>query len=100
MKIDLATISFPSQRAAFDFFKHMSWRYGDCDRVNEDDAQHLSALLEWHDERDEKVGIGVDHFAVMWAPEFGTRCFWIIRRDGTQIDFSYRHCIQRAGARR
>jgi hypothetical protein len=73
----------------------MAWRYEHYERINDEDAQHLTALLEWHTERDEKVGVGVDHFDVMWA-EFGTRCFRIVRCDGTWIDFSYRHCIRSA----
>jgi hypothetical protein len=99
MRIDLATISFPSQRVATEFFRDMACRYEDCDRINEEDTRHLAALLEWHTERDEKVGVGVDHFEVMWA-DYGTRCFRIVRRDGTWIDFSYRHCVRSVGRRR
>jgi Protein of unknown function (DUF3223) len=99
MPIDLATISFPTQSAAAKFFRDMTWRYQDCQRINDADAQHLAALLEWHSERDEKIGAGVDHFEVAWA-DFGTRCFCIVRRDGTLINFSYRHCIQCAGRAR
>jgi hypothetical protein len=41
-----------------------------------------------------KVGLGIDHFSVMWAEGGGGKCFCVIRGDGTQIDFSYRHCIR------
>lgn len=99
MSVNLATISFPTQNAAAKFFRDMAWRYEDCERISDEDAQHLSALLEWHTERDEKVGVGVDHFEVMWA-DYGTRCFGIIRTDGTRINFSYRHCIRCVGNRK
>lgn len=93
--VDLATLSFPTQRAATQFFGQMLYRYRPGDRVNVEDAQHLAALLEQHTEREEKVGCGVDHFEVVWA-DYGTQCFHVVRSDGTGRDFSYHHCIRSA----
>ena len=90
--VELATQSFATQNLAIQFFKVMLSRYRPGDRVNEEDALHLAALLERHDEYKEKVGCGVDHFSAMMT-EHGTACFRIARRDGTGTDFSYRHCI-------
>ena len=67
-------------------------RYRPKQRVSEEDASHLAALLTRHSEYQEKVGIGIDHFEVMSA-DFRTQCFRIVRTDGTGVDFSYRHCI-------
>ncbi len=90
--VELATQSFATQNLAVRFFKAMLSRYRPGDTVNEEDALHLAALLERHDEYKEKVGCGVDHFSVIMT-EHGTPCFRIARRDGTGTDFSYRHCI-------
>jgi hypothetical protein len=90
--VELATQRFATQNAAILFFKEMLSRYQPGDRVKEDDALHLAALLERHDEYKAKVGCGVDHFAVMMT-EHGTPCFRIVRGDGTGTDFSYRHCV-------
>jgi Protein of unknown function (DUF3223) len=96
MIIDLGTRTFESKASAEKFFKSMLNHYRPGERVDDDDARHLRALLEWHTEYNEKVGIGIDHFSVMWAEGDGyaTQCFCVIRGDGTQIDFSYRHCIR------
>jgi hypothetical protein len=93
--VDLATLSFPTQRAATQFFGEMLSRYRPGDLVNVEDALHLAALLECHTERDEKMGCGVDHFEVVWA-DYGTQCFHVVRSDGTARNFSYHHCIRSA----
>jgi Protein of unknown function (DUF3223) len=96
MIIDLGTRCFETKAVAEKFFKSMLHRYHPGERVSDEDAQHLRALLEWHTEYEQKVGIGIDHFEVMWAEGEGyaTKCFCVVRGDGTQIDFSYRHCIR------
>jgi hypothetical protein len=90
--VEIATRSFENQSKATEYFRGILNRYKAGDRVSDDDALDLSALLERHDEYVQKVGTGVDHFEVM-ATEHGTNCFRIIRNDGTGTDFSYRHCI-------
>ena len=90
--IELATCRFPTQAIATTFFKDMLRRYHPEERVNEEDALHLAALLERHDEYKEKVGCGVAYFSIMMT-EHGTPCFRINRTDGTGTDFSYRHCV-------
>ncbi|WP_407470002.1 DUF3223 domain-containing protein [Xanthomonas campestris] len=51
-----------------------SYRRGE--RVSDADAIELNALLSRHISRDEKVGVGVDHFLVD-SDEYGGQCFWI-----------------------
>lgn len=90
--VDLATRGFATQAAATAFFQDMLGRYRPGDRVSDEDALHLAALLERHDEYKAKVGRGVDYFSIMMT-EHGTPCFRINRVDGTGTDFSYRHCV-------
>lgn len=98
-KISLTTRKFDKAGDANAFFKEMLNRYRIGDRVSAEDAADLSALLERHDERDEKIGKGVVGFEVNVPPEdvpqFSERCFWIIRSDETKIDFSIGHCLER-----
>lgn len=69
-------------------------RYSVGDRVNAADGLDLAALLKRHDEVDEKVGVGIAHFKVDSAPEpYSGKCFWIVRADGSEIDFSFPHCL-------
>jgi hypothetical protein len=93
--IEIDTRSFASLKDATEFFRSMLNRYRPRDRVSDGDAAHLAALLKRHNEYDEKVGVGIDHFAVMVAPDFKTHCFEIIRVDGTRVDFSYQRCIDK-----
>lgn len=95
--IAIKTRSFDKAGDATTFFREMLNRYGIGDRVSEEDALDLSALLERHDERDEKVGEGIAGFEVNVppddVPQLSKKCFWIVRTDGSKIDFSIGHCL-------
>lgn len=62
--VELATRSFEEQNDATAFFKAMLNRYRPGERVNDDDALDVAALLERHTEYVAKVGSGVSHFQV------------------------------------
>lgn len=97
--ITLPTRTFTKAGDATAFFKEMLNRYPVGDRVSDADAVELAALLTRHDEYDEKVGSGIAGFEVgvppADVPQFSQQCFWIIRTDGTKIDFSIGHCLAR-----
>jgi hypothetical protein len=90
----LETREFANQSLAKDYFKAMLNRYGPGDRVQSGDAADLASLLSRHNEYEEKLGSGIDHFEVMRA-EYATQCFCIVRTDGSREDFSYQRCIDR-----
>lgn len=96
--VSLTTRSFEKAGDATAFFALMLNRYSIRDRVSAEDAADLTALLERHDERVEKIGNGIAGFEVNVppddVPQFSKRCFWIIRNDGTKIDFSIGHCLK------
>jgi len=92
-KVEIATRSFKSQKDATAHFREILYRYEPRQRINDTDAADLEALLARHPDRDEKIGHGISHFEVMIA-EFGTRCFRVIRKDKTGIDFSLKECIK------
>ena len=93
-KITIKTRTFEKAGDATVFFKEMLNRYAIGETVNPKDAADLSALLELHDERDTKVGVGIDYFKVDKAPEpYSGQCFWLVRTDETVEDFSYIHCL-------
>ncbi|GEC15815.1 DCL family protein [Nitrobacter winogradskyi] len=97
-RITLTTRSFDKAGDATAFFTAMLNRYNIGDRVSAEDATDLSALLERHDQVEEKARTGIAGFEVNTPPEdvpnFSKRCFWVIRRDGTKIDFSIGHCLK------
>jgi hypothetical protein len=70
------------------------------------DGQYLTdvlGLLEYHTERDEKIGCGVDYIKVEKHTDLingfksKTCHFHIYRKDGTDIDFSYKNCVNNIG---
>lgn len=90
--IDLGPMHFAKRGAAVAYLNEMLYRYDLGDKVSANDAIILRAALDRHPEAKAKVGDGVTHFSVR-AAEFGTRCFWVNRADGTTEKFSHKACI-------
>lgn len=94
--IKIETQHFVKAGEATVFFRKMLNRYRVGDRVNSADASDLHALLDRHDERVDKVGVGIDYFCVGSAPApYSGKCFWIVRTDGSKVDISYVHCLEK-----
>jgi len=53
----------------------------------------LDLLINGHHESDKKVGPGIEAFQVRVHPMWQSRCYCLIRKDGTVDDFSYRKCV-------
>ncbi|CAK7335434.1 unnamed protein product [Dovyalis caffra] len=72
-------------------------RYSVDQQLNESDKSVLMMTLYFHPRRDEKIGIGAKDIKVINHPEYrDTRCFSLVRTDGTIEDFSYRKCLHGA----
>jgi hypothetical protein len=101
--VELDTRRFEKAGDATAFFRAMLNRYEIGSRVSEEDALDLAALLKLHSEYAEKVGAGISHFEVRRPPEEGfqslsKQCFWVVRMDGSVIDFSYKSCLEKKPA--
>ena len=94
--IVIDTKTFAKAGDARIFFSEMLQGYSMGDRVSDEDASHLAALLRRHDEEADKIGTGIAHISVGPAPDYiNQRCFWLTRTDGSRIDFSYQHCLEK-----
>ena len=94
--IELSTQTFAKAGDARQFYSAMLQRYGLGARLSDEDTAQVIALLNRHDEKAEKVGCGIAHFSVDPAPDYpDQRCFWITRTDGSRIDISYHHCLEK-----
>jgi len=61
--------------------------------VTEEAKEKLAELLKYHDKGDEKLKELKD-FTVGFHPVYNkTRCFFVIKEDGTREDFSFHKCI-------
>ncbi len=92
-EIILETRKFEKVGDATNFFRLMLHRYKLGQRVSDEDALDLMAILDLHSEKTEKVGCGISHFFVDVPPEFSGRCFWIFMTDGTTVDFYTKQCL-------
>lgn len=87
---------FSSAAAAIRFFRDMLNKHAAGDVI--DDPKDQAALQDLVAQReaavpakDRKIGVGIDHFKVWWGvgAGFSTHCFWLVRKDKTEVDFSY-----------
>lgn len=86
--------NFGSSVEMFDYFYKLlhSW----SPNLNLNKYEHivlLDLLKKGHLEPDRKIGTGVRAFQIRFHPQFKSRCFFVIREDGSVDDFSFRKCV-------
>jgi len=101
--VTLPSFAWPTKRAAFDNFRrlHTGGPYGPYDRITDPtDDLMLREVLDLHPDAADKIGVGVEYFYVGMTRDgdkFNVRPdatgIWIKRTDGSEVDFSYRTCI-------
>ncbi len=90
--ITIGVLHFTKKGDAVAHLRAMLNRYDVGDKVSAADEQVLRAALALHPDATAKVGCGIRDFSVRTA-DFGTKCFWLNRIDGTTEKFSFRSCI-------
>lgn len=90
--VSYGDLHFRTQTEARAFLNAMLNRYDIGDQVSAADAVVLRAALALHPEAEEKIGSGIRGFSVRSA-DFGTKCFWVNRTDGTTEKFSHKACV-------
>ncbi|XP_050227875.1 DNA-directed RNA polymerase IV subunit 1 [Mercurialis annua] len=69
-------------------------KYSVDQQLSEADKCTLSMALYFHPRKEEKIGSGFKDIKVVKHPEYeDSRCFSLVRLDGTIEDFSYRKCV-------
>ncbi|XP_047078122.1 protein DCL, chloroplastic-like [Lolium rigidum] len=73
-----------------------SGKYSSGDRLTpEHEKAILERLLPYHPQYEKKIGCGIDYITLGLHPEFeNSRCLFIVRTDGEQVDFSFWKCIK------
>ena len=90
--VSYGDLHFESQKEARGFLNAILQKYDVGDRVSAADAEILAAALALHPQAEERVGSGIKSFSVRSA-DFGTKCFWVNRTDGTTQKFSHKACV-------
>ena len=91
--IEIGDETFATQGEARERFRAILYKYRLNQSVDDADDQFLRAALVRHPDAAEKVGPGVKQFEVRSA-DYGTRCFWVVRLDGTVERFSFKECYK------
>lgn len=69
-------------------------KYKDDERLRPYDFEFMCEVLKGHPDYALKAGVGIEAITVRIDPIWGnSRCFIIIRTDGSQTDFSFRECL-------
>jgi len=89
--VKIGLLSFSTKGEANDYLRTMLYKYDLGDKVTDEDAEILTYLVHMHPEATEKIGAGIESFSIRTA-DYGTRCFWVNRVDGTTERFSFRAC--------
>ncbi len=90
--VKIGNLDFAKKGDALNHLKSILNSYSPEERVSVKDDSFLMEALKLHPEADEKIGIGIDHMFVRRA-DYGTKCFWIRRTDGSEERFSYKSCV-------
>ncbi|WP_234837340.1 DCL family protein [Sinorhizobium medicae] len=84
-----------TQAEARERFRSILYKYRLGETIYAADAQFMTLALQRHPEAATKIGSGIQSFQVR-AADFGTRCFWVNRVDGTSEKFSFKACYKPA----
>ncbi|WP_306260428.1 DCL family protein [Pararhizobium sp. IMCC21322] len=90
--VEIGDMKFAKKGDALNYLKSLLNRYSPEERVSAVDEIFLLKALKNHPEVSEKVGAGVAHIFVRRA-DYGTKCFWVRRTDGSEERFSYKSCV-------
>ena len=85
-------LKFAKKGDAVAYLNAMLHKYDVGDKVSPEDSKVLIAALARHPDGEKKIGCGIESFSVRTA-DFGTKCFWVNRTDGTTAKFAHRSCV-------
>ncbi|KAI3762643.1 hypothetical protein L1987_53082 [Smallanthus sonchifolius] len=78
----------------FDYFFKLLHYWPPNLNVNKyEHAMLLDLLKKGHLEAEKKIGTGISAFQVKYHPQWKSRCFFLVRDDGSADDFSFRKCV-------
>lgn len=83
---------FKYKKDALNYFKEILNSYKPNDIVIEKDFNDLVELIGIRPDKEEKIGRGIEIIQVIEV-RYKTKCFELVRKDGSKEVFSYRHCI-------
>uniref|UniRef100_A0A1D1YKQ1 Protein DCL, chloroplastic n=1 Tax=Anthurium amnicola TaxID=1678845 RepID=A0A1D1YKQ1_9ARAE len=96
ISVRLGPKSFGSSVEMFEYFYKLLHTWSPNLGINKYEHMVLLELIKkGHPEPDKKTGDGIDGFQVRYHPLWKSRCFFLVRVDGSSDDFSFRKCVDR-----
>ncbi|KAI3841938.1 hypothetical protein MKW92_049444 [Papaver armeniacum] len=92
----------PSENDILDMvftLQNILYKYPVGHSLNEGEKSTMLCALSYHPRGNEKVGSGLSEIKVGYHPKYNSRCFNVVRTDGSVEDFSYRKCVFEAAKR-
>ncbi|XP_019199955.1 PREDICTED: protein DCL, chloroplastic-like [Ipomoea nil] len=94
--VTLGPKSFGSSVEMFEYCYKLLHHWAPNLDINEYEHMVLLELIKkGHADPQKKIGQGIGAFQVRNHPIFKSRCFFIVRVDGSADDFSFRKCVDR-----
>lgn len=90
--VKIGVVQFRTKSIAAEFCRGILSRYKVGETVGDDDARFLSDLIRRHPKFGVKIGCGIDRFEA-GNGKFGSKCFHVVRIDGSTEEFSYKQCL-------
>lgn len=92
--VTLGRFTFRSKKAANDSLRAVRDAHPDYQPIlGDDEVDLLLGVVAAHPQMAEKVGVGIASFFVATSPDYPTRCFYLIRTDGSKTDFSWKETL-------
>ncbi len=91
----IAGKTFPTKIELQEFIKGILYQYQDGQHLSDSDFEFMLEVLKHHPDFKIKNGVGIKAIFVKQNPVYkSTRCFWILRQDDSETDFSYLECLK------
>ncbi|GAB2289664.1 hypothetical protein Dimus_023971 [Dionaea muscipula] len=92
--VNVGPKKFGSSVEMFDYFYGLLHRWPHDVNVNKYEYLVLLDLIKkGYPEPEKKISVGIDAFQIRHHPSWKSRCFFLIRTDGSVDDFSFRKCV-------
>ena len=95
--IEVGPFLFKTKKELTAYCREVLGHFAPGERIDDENAEFLHCLLQRHRSYPEKIGGGIAHFTVEENPQWGGKCFWLWRLNGTNSDFSFHECVTQSG---
>jgi|JFJP01.1.fsa_nt_gi hypothetical protein len=90
----VADKEFSTKSALEKYIQGILHHYQDKQNLSDNDLTFMLEVLKFHPDYELKRGIGIKVICVKQNTVYHNKCFWLIRLDNSETDFSYKECLK------